>query len=80
MLKLKSSIVVLLLPLMGCATVKTALIPAVCPQLPELEEAAPGPAFGGTMLDFLSGKLPGQTDYSLNSKPAKPNIKPRAGP
>ena len=78
MLRSKSSTVALLLLLTGCASAPT--VPPLCPQLPELEEAAPEPPFTDRMQNFLLGNLPGQTDYSLGSSAAKPSIRPRVKP
>ena len=61
--------------LTGCATVPNVLVKAVCPRVPALDQlpVALEPNFTDRMQAFLSGNLPEQTNFSLNSGNAKPN-------
>jgi hypothetical protein len=56
MKRLKLSVVILMLPLMGCVAVP------VTPQKPLMEKIATDKPFLPRMQDFLSGKLPEQTE------------------
>ena len=80
MRKLLGLLLIVTLLLSGCGTVRPAptVVERVCPRIPPLEQppAAQEPSFTARMDSFLSGSLPGLSDYSLSSSNAKPGIKP----
>ena len=75
MKKSRLSILVLSLLLASCATVPSAPAVVMCPKPPALVKEQLGLEFTPRMRDFLSGKVPGQTDYVLPLPRAIPNTK-----
>ena len=73
MQKFKSSMLILLLPLLGCTTAPRVLVQAICPSIPPLDQqpAALEPDFTVRMQSFLLGRLPEGSEYSLNLQSAK---------
>lgn len=70
---LHASTLILLLPLLGCATAPTAQVLPICPRIPALDQrpAVQEPSFTDRMQHFLQGSLTGPSVYLLTWPNAK---------
>ena len=57
---------------LGCASAPRVLVQAICPRIPEREQAAPEPSFIAPMESFLQGNLPEPSASASNSKAVRP--------